>query len=579
MRFPCLLLPTLLLSSVVSANGGRSGPVLGDAALGLGLAWKGDLRCGEDFALFLVSEAGEGRDLNGDGDLADGVLHDFDARTRGTRNLGLALARSLPKPVAGRVAFLVHESANDADLNGDGDRVDLVAHVYDHRTGLVTNLGLAVSEYTPDLEPGTDLLVLSVREKEGSFFGATVVSGQGLDLNGDGDEQDEVVHVHRFADGSTTNLRLAGSSAAAVDGERTAFSVQEAFQGRDLNGDGDLADAIVHVLDGDGLRNTGLAGVPLLLRGADLVLARSEAATAEDHNGDGDTFDEVLQRIDLATGAVTSLSFAVAPGGGGPLVDERWLAVSVSESRSGATDLNGDGDALDTVPFVYDSWTGALTSTGAAGSNAVLRDGLLAFWVDEAKQGGADLNGNGTSADAVLFVHDLETGETTNTARGASLAPTLRLPEIRSQDGFVAAFTYELVQQADLNEDGDRGDRIAFAFDRRTGLVRDLGLAVRPEALELGDGGLVAAAVYEVEQGRDLDGDGQLTHRVHVLGSAASGRSTSLRVPASSASERQSAFGSGFAVLMVNEASQGADLNGDGDALDTVPFVLGVAPR
>src|SRR5262245_5669157 len=88
----------------------------------------------------------------------------------------------------------------------------------------ITNLGLAG---TFALGVDGHLAAFSVSEL-----------GQGVDLNGDSDTSDPVVHVYDSLTGVTTNLGLTTLSpfgfigAAGIDGNLVAFSVGEAAQGR-----------------------------------------------------------------------------------------------------------------------------------------------------------------------------------------------------------------------------------------------------------------------------------------------------------------------------------------------------------
>jgi hypothetical protein len=80
--------------------------------------------------LFVVDEVQDGRDWNDDGDLSDLVytMHDLGPR----RTLGLGLAAASAGGVstqAGAVLFLVSEFGQGADLNGDGDARDAILHV------------------------------------------------------------------------------------------------------------------------------------------------------------------------------------------------------------------------------------------------------------------------------------------------------------------------------------------------------------------------------------------------------------------------------------------------------------------
>jgi hypothetical protein len=118
--------------------------------------------------VFTVAEANQGAggtDLNGDGDVDDLILHVFRVPTGLTTNLGLAVSATPPFVVVDDhdVVFTVAEASQGAggtDLNGDGDVDDLVLHVFRVRTGLTTNVQLAVSG---DLAAGKDWARLHCR--------------------------------------------------------------------------------------------------------------------------------------------------------------------------------------------------------------------------------------------------------------------------------------------------------------------------------------------------------------------------------------------------------------------------------
>jgi hypothetical protein len=145
-------------------------------------------------AAFRVRESSQGdTDLNGDGDASDRVVHVFDAAAGITTNLGLA-AWAVTGVEGDLVAFPVMESSQGrSDLNGDGDAVDFVAHVFSATTGTTRNLGLATeSRFAVE----GNIVAFRVWER-----------GQGsTDLNGDGDTSDFILHVARI-----------GPTAVAVD--------------------------------------------------------------------------------------------------------------------------------------------------------------------------------------------------------------------------------------------------------------------------------------------------------------------------------------------------------------------------
>ena len=183
------------------------------------------------------------------------------------------------------LAYSQWESFQGEDLNGDGDTDDSALRVRRLSTGETTTLRQAGSV----VALSGDWLVLSVYEGE-----------QGEDLNGDGDTEDPVVHVHHLAAAETTNLRLAGLH-GPISQDWTVFSVYEPWQGEDLNGDGDTRDFVVHVrrLSTGESTNLRLAGYPQSLSGDWLVFSVYEGEQGEDLNGDGDTRDSVVHLVDL----------------------------------------------------------------------------------------------------------------------------------------------------------------------------------------------------------------------------------------------------------------------------------------
>lgn len=132
----------------------------------------------------------------------------------------------------------------------------------------------------------------------------------------------------------------------------------------------------------------------------------------------------------------TAVNLAMASGE--PAVGRRVIAFVVPETGHGYGDLNGDGDATDSVYHTYRMAPGLLANLQLAGAqlSAHLDDGLLAFLVIEKHQGNTDLNGDGDTLDYVLHLHCPPTGLSTNLAL-ASSAPKLRggLPGLGDRPG------------------------------------------------------------------------------------------------------------------------------------------------
>ena len=134
------------------------------------------------------------------------------------------------------VVFTVSESGQEnTDLNGDGDTEDNVLHIYDHSTGVTSNLEL-----------GADFN--SFKTLDGNLVAFITVSESGqenTDLNGDGDTEDNVLHIYDHSTGITTNLEIAVFNFdPIIDGNLVAFLVSERSQGKDLNNDGDIRDNV-----------------------------------------------------------------------------------------------------------------------------------------------------------------------------------------------------------------------------------------------------------------------------------------------------------------------------------------------
>ncbi len=94
----------------------------------------------------LTDESSQGdSDLNDDGDRSDQVLHVYDLQRQEVANTGQA-ASDFVIGTSGLVAFRTSEREQGArDLNGDGDSDDDVLQVYDATTGRVINTALAVT--------------------------------------------------------------------------------------------------------------------------------------------------------------------------------------------------------------------------------------------------------------------------------------------------------------------------------------------------------------------------------------------------------------------------------------------------
>lgn len=501
---------------------------------------------GDHHVLIAVRERLQGgTDLNGDGDLDDRVAHLYDARDGSITNLRLALVEGIETPfeALGDIGvFYVSESNNGgSDLNRDGDGLDVVAHVLTASNPVLTPIPLDVRSL-----PG------NISRDSVYFLGEESSNG---DANGDGDTRDVTLYEHPVR-GDTRSLGISVSSSdLSVGRDFCAFRVLEREERRDLNGDGDTFDAIVHSYDARSqrIRSLGVSSSFVLLEDR-IALNTSEVEVGTDLNGDGDTSDMAVQIYDPRTGELENLGIA-----GFSLVGSgRVLSFLVWEVGQGHTDLDGNGSVGGFVPHVYrtddqslvnlarrftavspfpvshgrfvtyttgplgayeawayDSVTGTSTALGRVIGNFTRAAGEVLVY-EEVEV--ADLNGDGDLDDRVLRTLDPRTSTISPpllTSNLASSRPAKRI--VAAAPGVVFASALESADGGcDLNGDGDSLDRVAHVVNLQTGDRFNLGLAA-----EFGpgvQGSLVVFSVLEADQGgMDLNGDGDIQDRVvHV---------------------------------------------------------------
>jgi hypothetical protein len=186
-----------------------------------------------EHVVFLADEAAQGEDLDGDGNQASDVVQRMDRASGAVENLGLVAI--LLQDCAGRACFAQNETFEDR--NGDGDTDDTVESYIDPASGEIVSTHLATGGFVP--ASNLDSLLLWALE-----------SGEGADMNGDGDTDDSVYVLHDVATRTNTSLGLAYNGGAPIeaamsDSKRGLVLVSEFQQGQDLNGDGDTDDTVV----------------------------------------------------------------------------------------------------------------------------------------------------------------------------------------------------------------------------------------------------------------------------------------------------------------------------------------------
>ena len=183
-----------------------------------------------------------------------------------------------------------------------------------------------------------------------------------------------------------------------------------------------------------------------------------------DLNGDGDADDTVLQVAERGQPdewTNTGEPAEVIPASG--------AVVAFLTPEAPGRDLNGDGDTEDRVLQLWFAGGGGdLVNTDQAAEEFVLGDQLVAFRTSEAAQGEGSLNGDADSDDDVLQMYDLaarrliRTGQAVTPCRFTSCDP--RIP-YRVRDDTVRFLTFESEQGEDLTGNGDMTELVLQTFN------------------------------------------------------------------------------------------------------------------
>jgi hypothetical protein len=419
--------------------------------------------------------------------------HQTDLAPSAPASSSLSVRGDAPLALSGRwLAFLADEATSGAggtDLNGDGDRVDQVAHVVDLLRGTERSLALAArglawvgADLYLEVRPsedgrawgpaGTERALLHWSSTHGlpAFVDAldpdSPLSFAALDAPVDGGLAGALVWARPATGGAGTNLRV-----ARPDAPRTALAVQalagagafvlrlqaeehglvfatapELENGRDLNGDGDRADLVLALLDATGDAGPGGYGRPAL--STRLAVERLEAG---------------LLRASRRGAHDWLVAF---------LVSERAQGLG-SLDRGGAQppgcppDLDLDDHVLSFLrfsAFSTDPGGAQILSTGVPGARRIeIAGDHLATLAREGEWGACDLNGDGDLGDAVV-----------------TIVPALAVPFPVGDSSLARAVA-----------DVPGGARGLTSLEGRFVIVVD-----------------------EQADQRDADGDGQLTHRV-----------------------------------------------------------------
>ena len=613
----------LLLCSIVGCGGGS-----GDGGGGGGsptplatvfntqlavAATPSDMASLDPFVIVRVSEAQMGADLNGDGDNIDLVVHVVDTSTQKRQNLSFATTGSVHVSDT-HFAFLVSESGqNTTDLNGDLDTLDAVWYVYDPTQAM-----------TPNVNPRSTGIVtgsmgLPATGTAGGFVFVSFEAAAGMDFSGDGDTLDSVVFLYDTATQTAlTQGRVHNPANPFVArGGRVLFSASESFGGSDLNGDLDILDTVLIAADfltvptrfvtiGGATTARAVNSNPYALTDHTAVYLISEVgeggAAGLDLNGDGDTADHIIAVFDFRarTEFLSTTPFAVnAAAGIGTAAERAVFDVEERAQGNPGVDLNNDFD-LDDLILAWIDTENAPTTVNFPTDSTSTRVSLVALTpkidgtkgivvVSELRSGptGTDYNGDLDFADAVAFAVDFTNTPGTATNLGFAVANF----ELNGPD--VLLGVSEQGEGSNLNGDGDTDDVVLRYVDLSdsTPMTRSLGtVASATSFFRFSAEEVRIAAILPEGQSPNFDnlnGDGDTDDNGLVL----LGTNPLVTPPGGIAQTpffgaTASAFsttpplliGTDVFAFATSEPMEGSDLNGDGDANDTVLQYIRYAP-
>jgi Tol biopolymer transport system component len=299
-------------------------------------------------------------------------------------------------------------------------------------------------------------------------------------------------------------------------------------RGVDLNGDGDAVDDVVHLWRGSGAVLNLRCPATALSASPDWVAAlvpKSAPSSGPFGSAEGDGANTVkIYQLDGAAPQSCADWLDVGQAGDAISVSGPTIAFTTPESAR-RIDLNDDGDAVDRVLQLYVADlaqpmnAGTLINVGHAAEEFVLGTNLVAFRTRECAHGGSavsetcasggtDYNGDGDADDDVLQIYDLRTRELVNT--GQAVIPCRleacdpRVP-YRVLSNTVTFLTLEADQDEDLNGDDDRQDLILQTFNVQVAprsataaLAAGVGTAPRHERTRRRDGAVFAGALTTV---------------------------------------------------------------------------------
>jgi len=246
------------------------------------------------------------------------------------------------------------------------------------------------------------------------------------------------VRYYNITDGNAVDTyTLADVDIPSIYGNIIAFPTYESVASGDLNGDGDMDDSVIRYFDltTNNLANTGVVGWGASIYGDIIAFSTFESQAAQDLNGDGDAQDSVIRYYNISSNTVVN----TGAGGWWPTIYKDIIAF---ESHY----------VTYTAITYYNISDGTLVDTKIDGRMVSVHGNIIAFTTPEADYEVGDLNGDGDSEDWVVRYYDVSTKTLVNTgAEGVD-------PSV--YEDIIAFETCEENVGKDLNNDGDTADNV-----------------------------------------------------------------------------------------------------------------------
>ena len=304
------------------------------------------------------------------------------------------------------ITFETSEQDIGQDLNNDEDRNDKVIRYYDIDSGEIFNTGMAGQN------PSIYAFNIAFEASE---------ADQNMDLNNDGDQNDNVILYYSIRDKKVISTTVEGKSPRMFQ-DFIAFSAPESVTEIDYNNDGDQQDEIIkyYKISTKELTNTKSAGINPAVSDTHIIFETSEKNADQDINNDGDKEDIVLRYYIMESGkTLSTFTPGQKPHMNAQSVaafttfepDEKIFYYDIPAEQLTKTEIKGTEPKItnnliaftqDNKLAVYDIDKDTYAKSEIYGKNPNIFENKLVFSTNEALTG--DLNNDGDDTDSIIRI-------------------------------------------------------------------------------------------------------------------------------------------------------------------------------